>query len=623
MKLRAMPTPAQRLIHAVRTQNFRRLGELLAQKGAVEERSKAGRTALHAAAEEGDLEAARILVGAGADVNARAGGGETPLQSAAGYGRAIDLMDEDLDRRDCLARSRNHPISKPVAEVVLDLMKQKNPRIPDDLDLTQGFREENRWDIFSGMMEVFADAKTLQEQIAARGIDIDLADPAFAEFLRGNPRYVRVAEFLLDHGADVNSGSDGGETPLSAAVECGSLAMVELLLSRGANVNLPRSNDEEEELIIWRALEFSKPEVAELLWKHGAALPGAAELNYLAGNWQKKEMLWLIDRGIGINARAEGGNTPILSAAANGHHEIISALLERGADFRVRDAAGDSLVHKSADWVKCLEVVLPLGLDVNARNKIGRTPLHHASQSGDYFAMRKLLAAGASPNIQDDEGNTPLHLIFDSDEYRPDAEFPEFHALVAGGADRSIVNNAGKTAADIAVEVRYPEEYLQLLDPVKGRPASDFIWLGEPPFDDFLPRAMIAVELDGQTWPSVEHYFHAQKTTDLAVREHMRMAPTPSDAPVRFREAREKQTPNSIRMYDWSQKCDSIMRRTLLAKFQQHAALRELLLGSGEAVLISDGNCDNYWMERTSGRFNELGRMLMDIRGELRRGSRS
>ena len=118
-----MPTPAQRLIYAVRTGNYQRLGELLRAEGAAAELSKAYRTALHAAAEEGDLEAARMLLEAGADVNARMDDGRTPLHCAAGYGKPIDLMDRDLDRRDCCARSRHRPVSKEVAKVISDLMK--------------------------------------------------------------------------------------------------------------------------------------------------------------------------------------------------------------------------------------------------------------------------------------------------------------------------------------------------------------------------------------------------------------------------------------------------------------------------------------------------------------------
>jgi|SRR5579862_1429239 len=50
----------------------------------------------------------------------------------------------------------------------------------------------------------------------------------------------RIAEALLDAGADIEAKDKGGETPLRRAVNCGQEQMVRLLLSRGAN---PRSTD--------------------------------------------------------------------------------------------------------------------------------------------------------------------------------------------------------------------------------------------------------------------------------------------------------------------------------------------------------------------------------------------
>lgn len=560
-----MPTAAQRLIYAVRTGNYERLGELLRLDGAVAEQSKAYRTALHAAAEEGDLRAARMLVEAGADVNARMDDGKTPLHCAAGYGKPIDLLDRDLDRRDCCARSRDRSVSKEVAKVIVDLMKEKDPRIPEDLEVGEVPKEN---DIYLAAL-FFSDYAALLKEIAARGVDIDRVDPAFAEFLRGEPRYLRVAEFLLDHGAEVNSGSIFGETPLSTAVEYGAAEMVELLLNRGAVLKFARKdkdgNEGEEESLLWKGLDSRNTALAEVLWKHGAKLPGAGELNYLAASGYMKKMLWLIDRGVDVNARDDEGNTPILSAGE--HVYNVAALLERGANYHAKNNAGDTLLHACAASPECLKIVLPLGLDVNARNEKGRTPLHIAAQSSDECALRMLLKAGASPDIQDREGNTPLHLIFESEEYRPDVEFPAFHALVAGGANRSISNAAGKTAADVAAHVRYPEEYLQLLDPVAAKPATEFIWLGEPPFSDFLPKAMIPVELDGVIWPSVKQY---------------------------------------------AEKHNSVMRGPLLARFQQHQELRAKLLGTGDATLVSDWTCGDWT-------FNTVGRMLMEIRAELRR----
>jgi hemoglobin len=51
---------------------------------------------------------------------------------------------------------------------------------------------------------------------------------------------IRIAEALLDAGADIEAKDRGGETPLRRAVNCGQERMVRLLLSRGAN---PRSTD--------------------------------------------------------------------------------------------------------------------------------------------------------------------------------------------------------------------------------------------------------------------------------------------------------------------------------------------------------------------------------------------
>jgi predicted NAD-dependent protein-ADP-ribosyltransferase YbiA (DUF1768 family) len=60
------------------------------------------------------------------------------------------------------------------------------------------------------------------------------------------------------------------------------------------------------------------------------------------------------------------------------------------------------------------------------------------------------------------------------------------------------------------------------------------------------------------------------------------------------------------------------MRWALLAKFRQHDCLRTALLATGNAVLISDSNCDSYWVERRGSGFNAIGKMLMSIRAQLR-----
>jgi len=253
----------------------------------------------------------------------------------------------------------------------------------------------------------------------------------------------------------------------------------------------------------------------------------------------------------------------------------------------VRNNQGRTVLHESACWPRSLDLILPWGLDINEADEEGVTPLHLAARGGDPVALKMLINAGASLDVPNHAGNTPLHSIFFSEAFRPDVEFPTFHALVAAGANRSIRNHEGKSAFDLAKQYEYPIEYLELLKPsLAGKEHADsFIWLGDERYIDFLPKALVTVELDGRQWSSCDHYFHAQKTDDLEVCEQMRQATTGAEALGCFRDAGLK-PPG-----DWPQRCDEIMRRVLLAKFQRHAPLRQRLIETGTATLISDSNC--------------------------------
>ena len=126
--------------------------------------------------------------------------------------------------------------------------------------------------------------------------------------------------------------------------------------------------------------------------------------------------------------------------------------------------------------------------------------------------------------------------------------------------------------------------------------------------------ASCPIHLQGQLWPTTEHYYQAMKYAGTPYAEVVRQAHSPMVAKNLTRD------PNHPPRRDWDDVKDAAMLEAVRAKFTQHAHLRELLLATGEAVLVEHTANDSYWGDGGdgSGR-NQLGRTLMQVRTELKR----
>ena len=131
----------------------------------------------------------------------------------------------------------------------------------------------------------------------------------------------------------------------------------------------------------------------------------------------------------------------------------------------------------------------------------------------------------------------------------------------------------------------------------------------------FSNFAKAPIRLKGKLWPTTEHYFQAQKFAGTPREEEIRQAKSPMIAARMGRSRKHRLRP------DWERVKDAIMREAALAKFTQHADLRDILLGTGDAILVEHTENDSYWGDGGdgSGR-NRLGEILMSVRDELRRG---
>lgn len=120
------------------------------------------------------------------------------------------------------------------------------------------------------------------------------------------------------------------------------------------------------------------------------------------------------------------------------------------------------------------------------------------------------------------------------------------------------------------------------------------------------------IAMKNRVWKTSEHYYQSQKFVGTEYEEKIRLCKTP-------REAADMGRDRSLPLRsDWEQVKDDVMRETVLAKFTQNPDLKEILLKTGNAVLIEHTEKDNYWGDGGDGSGkNMLGKILMEVREQL------
>ncbi|MBF2008982.1 NADAR family protein [Chlorogloeopsis fritschii PCC 9212] len=133
-------------------------------------------------------------------------------------------------------------------------------------------------------------------------------------------------------------------------------------------------------------------------------------------------------------------------------------------------------------------------------------------------------------------------------------------------------------------------------------------------FSNFSPHG---ITIEGTYWTTVEHYYQAQKfvgTPDAVIIPVIHAVETPEQAAALGR-CHTRQVRS-----DWNEVKTKVMQQAVLKKFLTHADIREILLATGDRLLVENSPTDYFWGcgADQSGQ-NQLGKILMSVREEIRK----
>lgn len=241
----------------------------------------------------------------------------------------------------------------------------------------------------------------------------------WAAALSGNVKALRQA---ISRGVDINVRQPDGTTALHHAVERNHFPVVLALLETGkVEVN---ARDRRGIAPINRAVMENRFAMAEVLLKHGADVEAhswfasrplhqaASSDNPNLGN--AKMIALLLREGAAVNARTWLGNTPLAAAASKGNLPAVELLLKHGALPEIRNHLGETALHGAARGGPVLVLRRLLdeeGLDPNAPDNLGYTPMHRAAENDRLEALTMLAAHGGRWQTTALDGKTPQQIL--------------------------------------------------------------------------------------------------------------------------------------------------------------------------------------------------------------------
>ena len=423
------------------------LGALIkVEAGLVQLKDKAGDMPLHYAVQKDQIEAAKLLLENGAEVNSKGFDDWTPLHWAAKVGskQMCQLLLENGANPKALNGVQRTPLQMATGSAVQFLKDLESPPVappakvvatapapapapaPPPPEPAPPSPPPTPAPAMVSKPEQFAPVVTV-------------TTPTTGTLLAAlDKKSITGLESLLAQGGDANSTNSEGLSLLQLAVSHGSAGLVKMLLEHGAKPNAPvKAGD-------YPLISATKADSTEIV---NALIHGGADLNVrdshgltallsatLYGRSASGQLL--IDAGADLAATATGYDlTPLHLAAANGvgaravasgkkpgseadFAALTKALLAHRASVNAPSSIGTPLmVAVRGGSVEIANLLINQGAQVDATWALnGYTPLMVAASSGRTSAIELLLKHGANLNARTPVGATALHIAAEADQ---------------------------------------------------------------------------------------------------------------------------------------------------------------------------------------------------------------
>jgi ankyrin repeat protein len=235
-----------------------------------------------------------------------------------------------------------------------------------------------------------------------------------------------MIDTLLTGGADANNATTNGTTALMLASAAGKVDAVKLLLAKGADVNAKENVKGETALTF--AAAFGRTDVVRELTAHKADVSATTKVQDLAAFAKEEQERLIAERG-GLQGR--GGRAGGEGRGPQGP-QIAGVNRQYNYTELVAYWGGMSALHLAArqGYSDVAAALLDAGADVNQRSTGDQsTPLLIAIINGRFDLAKQLLDRGADPNLaQSNNGVTPLYATLNC-EWSDKALYPQPRAF--------------------------------------------------------------------------------------------------------------------------------------------------------------------------------------------------